>query len=271
MSKQTEKRFKNNACFYLIGYPLSHSFSPRIYNAFFAERKINATYKLFEIEENAFEKKIKAFLSQDCLAGFNITQPYKNKIIPFLDALSKDAETLQSVNCVAKRNGSFIGFNTDKAGFLKTLEPFKEEISGKNALLLGAGGVAPSIVSALIDAGISKIVIYNRTKSRAENLRKKFLDKSTSVSIEVVDKDALNDSARKSAIVVNATTVGLNGEKSIVSERAISAGQILYDLIYNPPETDFLRIGKMKNAVTINGMAMLKAQAEENLKIWGLK
>ena len=256
--------------FFLIGYPIAHSLSPSIYNAFFKEHKINAEYALYEIKEAEFEQKMRALLSTEGICGFNVTQPYKKRIIKFLDGLSGDAAFLQSVNCVSRENGKFIGYNTDRAGFEKTLYAFKARIFGKDALVLGAGGVAPAVVKGLLNAGVKRVFVYNRTFQRAVRLAELF--KSTlDESVQPILQESLFEIAKSSAIIVNATTVGLNGEKSIVPERAIFSGQILYDLIYNPEETDFLRIGKKEGATVINGLSMLKAQGKENLKIWGLK
>ena len=263
-SPHTVKRF------FLIGYPIAHSLSPSIYNAFFKEHKINAEYTLYEIKEAEFEQKVRALLSTDGICGFNVTQPYKKRIIKFLDGLSGDAAFLQSVNCVSRENGKFVGYNTDRAGFEKTLYAFKARIFGKDALVLGAGGVAPAVVKGLLNAGVKRVFVYNRTFQRAVRLAELFKSKLNG-SVQPILQEALFETAKSSAIIVNATTVGLKGEKSIIPERAIFSGQILYDLIYNPEETDFLYIGKEKGATVINGLSMLKAQAEENLKVWGLK
>ena len=256
--------------FFLIGCPIAHSLSPSIYNAFFKEHKTNAEYALYEIKETEFEQKVRTLLSTEGICGFNVTQPYKKRIIKFLDGLSGDAAFLQSVNCVSRENGKFIGHNTDRVGFEKTLYAFKARIFGKDALVLGAGGVAPAVVKGLLNAGVKRVFVYNRTFQRAVRLAELFKNK-LNVSVQPVLQEALFEIAKGSAIIVNATTVGLKGEKSIIPERAISSGQILYDLIYNPEETDFLRIGKAKCATVVNGLPMLKAQAEENLKVWGLK
>ena len=256
--------------FFLVGYPIAHSLSPSIYNAFFKEHKISAEYALYKVREAEFEQKVRALFSTENIYGFNVTQPYKKRIIEFLDGLSGDAAFLQSVNCVSRENGKFVGHNTDRAGFEKTLYAFKARILGKDALVLGAGGVAPAVVKGLLNAGVKRVFVYNRTFQRAVRLAEIFKNEENG-SVQPILQEALFKTAKSSAIIVNATTVGLKGEKSIIPERAISSRQILYDLIYNPEETDFLRIGKSRGATVVNGLSMLKAQAEENLKIWGLK
>ena len=256
--------------FFLIGFPIAHSLSPAIYNVFFKEHKVSAEYMLYEIKEAEFEQKVRALLSTEGVYGFNVTQPYKKRIIKYLNGLSGDAAFLRSVNCVSRENGKFIGYNTDRAGFEKTLGAFRARIFGKDALVLGAGGVAPAIVKGLLNAGVRRVFIYNRTFERGVRLAELFKSKADG-DVQPILPEALFDTAKSSAIIVNATTVGLKGEKSIIPGRAISNVQILYDLIYNPEETDFLRIGRAKGATVINGLSMLKAQAEENLKVWGLK
>jgi len=260
---------KRSKRFFLIGFPIGHSLSPAIYNAFFKTQGIDAEYMLYEIKEAEFEEKVRALLSMKGVYGFNVTQPYKKRIIRFLDGLSEDAAFLRSVNCVSRENGKFIGYNTDRVGFEKTLSAFRGRILGKDALVLGAGGVAPAVVEGLLNAGAGRVFVYNRTFERAVHLAEMF--GSASGRVLPILHEALYEVAQRSAIIVNATTVGLKGEKSIIPESAISKGQILYDLIYNPEETDFLRIGRVKGALVVNGLPMLKAQADENLRIWGLK
>lgn len=249
---------------FLVGYPLSHSLSPEIYNTFFKSKGINAVYSTYEILPDKFSDKIKSFFSIDSLKGFNITQPYKISIISYLSMLSNDAKGLDSVNCVVKKGKFFYGYNTDKVGFVHSLKSLSNKIDGKNALLIGAGGVAPAILKGLVEIGAKRIFIANRTSQKAEILAEKFSPHTDAISLEEIGKVA-----PQCTIIVNATTVGLHGEKSVVPQNAIHSGQILYDLIYNPAETDFLKIGKLKGAITINGFSMLKNQAEENLKLWG--
>ncbi len=247
----------------LIGYPVSHSFSKKIYDMFFKKHEINAKYSLCEIQPDLFSEKVKILLTEKNLKGFNITQPFKKGIIPFLHKLSDEAKFLSSVNCIAKNGDEFVGFNTDEKGFSLSLEEFSHIINGKDALVLGAGGVAPAVINALFHRGIRKVYIANRTLKRAKMLSGRFPHS------EALPLDEAENVSAKCSIVVNATTVGLNGERSLIPGSTVIKGQIFYDLIYNPEETDFLKVGRMNGAITVNGLEMLKKQAEENLKIWG--
>ncbi len=248
---------------FLVGYKISYSLSPKIYNEFFEKNEIGAHYGIFDVPPERFDSEIKKSLANGNLKGFNVTKPYKIRIIPYLNMLSPEAEELGSVNCSVRFGNLFKGFNTDKAGFVRSIEKFSSGIKGKKALVLGAGGVAPAVVSGLSEIGASEIFIANRTFEKAEKLAERF-EKAEAISLAEI-----GEVAPECKIIVNATTVGLHGEKSLVPESAVKSGQILYDLIYNPEETDFLRIGKKKGAVVMNGKRMLEEQAKENLRVWG--
>ncbi len=248
---------------FLLGYGISYSASPEIYNSFFKKNGIDARYLLFDVLPEKFDIEVRKLLADEELKGFNITKPYKMRIIPHLNVLSEEAEELNSVNCVARFGNIFKGFNTDKAGFVRSITKYADKISGKTALLLGAGGVAPAVVSGLLELNVKKIFIANRTFEKAMRLSERF---ERSVAIPMTEVEEVAESC---TIIINATTVGLHGEKSLVPESSVHRGQILYDLIYNPDETDFLSIGKRVGAITLNGKRMLKEQANENLKIWG--
>ncbi len=249
--------------FFLVGHKISYSLSPKIYNEFFEKNRIDAHYGIFDVSPENFDSEIKIFLANENLKGFNITKPYKIRIIPHLNILSSEAEELGSVNCAVRFGNLFKGFNTDKTGFIRSIEKFGSEIKGKSALVLGAGGVAPAVVSGLSEIGASKIFIANRTFEKAKKLAERF-ERAKEIPVSEIP-----EVAPECKIIVNATTVGLHGEKSLVPESAVRSGQILYDLIYNPEETDFLKTGKKKGAIVMNGRKMLEEQAKENLRIWG--
>ncbi len=248
---------------FLLGRNISYSLSPKIYNAFFRENGIDARYSLLDVEPEALKKEVKKLALDPEVKGFNVTKPYKVLIIPELSKLSESAEEVNSVNCVAKEGTLLVGFNTDRTGFVNSLSEVKNALKGQTALVLGAGGAAPAVISGLLVLGVSKVFVANRTFEKADILSERF------ENTEAVPLEDAESVAAGCKIIVNATTVGLHGEKSLIPERSIRKGQILYDLIYNPEETDFLKVGKRKGAFVMNGTKMLLLQARENLKIWG--
>ena len=154
----------------VIGNPISHSLSPKLQNYWLKQNNINAVYDKIKLEEKEIEGIIQDIKKQK-ISGCNVTVPFKKKVIPFLDKLSIQAEQTQSVNTIIFENGNLIGHNTDIFGFDKAIKSLNFNMKGKKILILGAGGVVPSIVFAIRKMGVSEIIISNRTKQKAENLR----------------------------------------------------------------------------------------------------
>ncbi len=248
--------------FFLLGYPIHYSLSPKIYKELFRERKINATYELFPTKREELMKRIEDFLEDKTVRGFNLTQPLKEEILKLDVKLRGVAGEIHSVNSVKIQNKKLIGFNTDYAGFKKSLFDFKEEILQKNAALFGAGGAAKAVVKALIDTGVSNVFIINRTFKKAEKIKELFNGNVLPVPLE----DAAQF-VKKSKLIVNATTVGLKDDKTVIKPEWINKDMILYDLIY-AKKTTFLKIGEEKAKYTKNGFDMLYFQCIENVNIW---
>ena len=157
----------------VIGNPINHSLSPQIHNYWLKENHINATYDKLNIENNEIKSLI-ADIKQKKIAGCNVTVPFKKAVIPYLDKLSLEAEQTQSVNTIVFENKKLVGYNTDVIGFTKAIENLNFNIKDKKIFILGAGGVAPSIIFALNKMKVSQIAISNRTREKAENLKVKF-------------------------------------------------------------------------------------------------
>ena len=157
----------------VVGNPISHSLSPELHNYWFKINKIKATYEKKEIL-NSDLKNLILDMREKKIDGINITVPFKNKIIPYLDELTTESKNTQSVNTVYLQKDKIIGHNTDIDGFRRSLEKIKFNFEGKNILILGAGGVVPSMISALNTMSVSKIFVSNRTKEKAEKLKNIF-------------------------------------------------------------------------------------------------
>ena len=182
----------------------------------------------------------------------------KKKIIPFLDTLSFEAEKTQSVNTIVFEKGNLIGHNTDIVGFDKAIKALNFNMKDKKILILGAGGVVPSIVFALIEMNVLEITISNRTKQKAENLKILFKN------LNVLEWGNLSEFD----VIINATSLGLNNEKINLNFSNSGKNKLFYDVIYNPTETNFLKVGKDLGNKTENGGAMFVYQASEAFKLW---
>ena len=155
----------------VIGNPIEHSLSPKLHNYWLEQNNIDAVYDKKKLDENEL-KNIISKVKGEKINGINVTVPFKKAVIPFLDELSPEAKDTQSVNTIYFQNGITIGHNTDIAGFELAIKYAKYDISNKKIFILGAGGVAPSIIYSLKKMKASKIILSNRTKEKAENLKK---------------------------------------------------------------------------------------------------
>ncbi len=243
--------------FIVIGNPISHSLSPKLHNYWLKQKKINAVYDKIKLEENEINEFIQDIKKQK-IAGCNVTVPFKKKVIPFLDKLSIQAERTQSVNTIIFEKGNLIGHNTDIVGFDKAIKSLNFSMKDKKILILGAGGVVPSIVFAMKEMGVSEIIVSNRTRQKAENLKMLFKN------LNILEWGNLTDFD----VVINATSLGLNNEKINLDFSKVGKNKLFYDVIYNPAETNFLKKGKQLGNVTENGSKMFIYQAVEAFKLW---
>jgi len=241
----------------VIGNPIDHSLSPKLQNWWIKEYKINATYDKIQLEDHEIKNFIQDIKRQK-IAGCNVTVPFKKTVIPFLDKLSSEAQQTQSVNTITFDNGDLIGHNTDIAGFDTAIRKLNFSVKGKKVLILGAGGVVPSIIFALKNMHVQEIIISNRTREKAENLRVLFND------LKILDWGSLTDFN----MVINATSLGLNNEKINLNFSSLGHDKLFYDVIYNPHETHFLKMGKQLGYKTENGKTMFIYQALEAFKLW---
>ena len=241
--------------YFVIGNPIDHSLSPELHNFWIKKNNINAIYEKIKLEENELENFIKR-LRNDEIHGINVTVPFKNKVIKYLDKLSLEVETTGSVNTIYKNDNEIIGHNTDVAGFELGMRHSKINVLHKSILILGAGGVVPSIIFSLLSMGCKKIFLSNRTIEKAEKIKEKFNEIEILKWGEIPEFD----------IIINATSVGLKGD-SLNLELNVKE-KIFYDVIYNPKETQFLRKAKETGNKIENGKLMFIYQANQSFSIW---
>ena len=248
--------------FLVIGNPIEHSLSPKLHNYWIKNNNINAVYEKQKLIENDLERIISQ-VREKKINGINVTVPFKKAVISYLDELTVEANKTQSVNTIYLKNNKLVGDNTDIIGFQKSVEDFKYDLNNKEVFILGAGGVVSSIIFALIKMKVSKIIISNRTREKADVLKKSFKN------IEIVDWGK----APNFDMIINATSLGLKKEDRInVDFLSTIKNKFFYDVIYNPQETNFLKVGKELGNRTLNGKMMFIYQALSAFYLWhGLK
>ncbi len=248
----------------IIGNPVAHSLSPTLHNYWFKKYKIEAEYDFKETNNTDIEK-ILYNIRVKKLHGVNVTLPHKQRVIPFLDKIINDAKETKSVNTIyLDNNGNLVGDNTDvyglQAAYLKEIVGAKENMK---ALIIGAGGVAPSIIYGLKKSGISKIFITNRTKEKSLFLKKNF------TNLQILDWNSYLDETIKFDIIINATSLGLKGGENFSEYLKIFKKTLIYiDTIYNPIETKMIQHLKKSNIKTYNGLDMLIYQGQKSFYIW---
>jgi shikimate dehydrogenase len=250
----------------LVGHPLEHTASPAIHNAAFRALGLNAVYLVFDVEPTVFEDAIKGLKALK-VCGFNVTIPYKERIIPLLTHLDPSAARVGAVNTVKLDGVSLIGYNTDVAGFLAPLLKLNLKLDEITALILGAGGAAKACVRALLDAGCRELIVLNRSLERALNLSKQHGNR---LKVGPLNGESLKEALSRATLVVNTTPVGMypNVDESIIPRALLRSDLIVYDLVYRPPQTKLLKEAKEVGATTIPGYKMLLEQAAESFRIW---
>ena len=242
----------------VIGNPIEHSLSPKLHNYWIKKEKINAIYEKKRINENEVKDLILE-VKKNKIHGINVTVPFKKIVIPYLDKLSFEAKNTQSVNTIYLENDKITGHNTDIDGFELGIKKLKYDMTNKKILILGAGGVVPSIIFALNKMKVSTISISNRTTSKAENL--KYLFKN----LIIVKWGVIPDFD----VVINATSIGLKKDDEIsLNFSKVGTNKLFFDVIYNPQQTNFLKKGKELGNVTENGKLMFIYQALAAFKLW---
>ena len=249
----------------IIGSPLTHSLSPVLHNFWFKKYNVNANYKLIEIKIGQIGEIINKIKKRE-LQGINVTTPYKQKVIPFLDRVINEAREISSVNTIYLDNeNKIVGENTDVYGFNNSfIKKLKDkDLLGKKILILGAGGVAPAIIYALLNKQIKNIFISNRTIEKAENIKKRF------PFIEIILWENIENKSQDMDVIVNTTSLGMkNGSDFGELIKEFKTDLIYYDVVYNPLETIMLKNFKEKKAKTFNGLEMFLYQGQKSFYLW---
>lgn len=242
--------------FGIIGYPLGHSFSPGYFNEKFANEGIDAHYDKYELPVITDLQAIIDYTPDLC--GFNVTIPYKEKVMSYLDNVSPEARAIGAVNVVkvTRKDGDtpyLEGYNSDVIGFMRSIEPLLDK-HHKKALVLGTGGASKAVSYGLHQFGIETVLVSRSQKDKT-------------IQYQQITPELLNEYT----VIVNCTPCGMAphfNECPGIPYEALTKQHLLYDLVYNPDETLFLKKGKAQGALTKNGLEMLLLQAEAGWEIW---
>jgi shikimate dehydrogenase len=251
--------------FAVIGDPIDHSLSPTIHNAAYRELEMECTYIAYRVAKGELATGIES-LKKIKISGFNVTIPHKIEMIKYLDNLDDNCKKIGAVNTVLNDDGIFRGFNTDMDGFLEPIKRKEIQVKNSRILLLGAGGASRAIVAGFQKEGAGEIVIANRTKENGEKLAE--FSKKIGLNSRSIYMEEMNVLDSKFDFIVNASALGLNGEKNIVPDNLMDEQTTVYDIVYKPIKTNLINIAKKKNSRIIFGYEMLLGQAIRSFEIW---
>ncbi|PJK17527.1 shikimate dehydrogenase [Chryseomicrobium excrementi] len=241
----------------VLGNPIHHSISPKMHDLWFQQNAIDASYIPIFVERDKLQETVVSLALLGC-SGFNVTVPFKEEIIAYLDELDASAALAGAVNTVVRRDGKWVGYNTDGLGLLANIPNLSHD---SRVLLVGAGGAARGIVAALSQKGIKDVTITNRTSEKASRLAQEF---------EVNEMNLSEVSAIFSTfdVVIQTTSVGMDSLETPLSNPNWTSSMLAVDIIYSPPETVFLKQARQQGATTMNGLSMLIGQGALAFELW---
>jgi len=256
---------------YLLGNPVEHSISPQMQNAALKFMGIDADYRAVLVKDDAdLFQKIKEFRSNDVI-GFNVTVPFKEKVMRLLDSVDPSSKIIGAVNTVRNEKGILSGSNTDTLGFIDSLKSDGcFDAKGKTCVILGAGGASRALIFGLNYEKAKKISVYDIDAEKASDLISEISKYFKNVE-QLADREALKKEIGKADLLVNATPVGMFPKTDLcpVDESfPIRKGLFVYDLVYNPPETKLVKLARAKGAKAVTGLGMLVRQGAASLEIW---
>jgi len=250
----------------VIGLPIAHSLSPRLFNYWLKKYNINGLYKAYSVKKNAVSKFLNS-MEERGFTGLNVTVPHKQTVMEYVDQLSDRALKIGAVNTITlKKNGLLYGDNTDGFGFIENLKQYYKGMDAYTGtcVVIGAGGAARAIVVALIGVGAKKIYITNRTRSNGEKLAE-----DIGGPINILDWSKRHDSLAEATFVVNATTLGMNGKPPLeLRLDELPKKALVTDIVYSPLQTKLLINSKAKGNPTVDGIGMLLHQARPGFASW---
>ena len=256
----------------IIGNPIGHSISPLFQQAALDHLGIDAEYRAYEVQPEAVGNFVGSLRAPNA-RGINVTVPHKEAVIPHLDVVDDWASEAGAVNTIVNRDGQLFGHNTDGYGFLRALrESGGLEPSGKQVLILGAGGSARGVVQALIRAGVGQIVIANRTVSRAETLAQVAIGGGIPAGAVPLEPSRLSAIAAEVDLIVNCTSLGMrhgpDADATALATLKLTPNALVYDLVYNPMLTPLLASAQRAGAAVLGGLSMLVYQGAAAFEIW---
>lgn len=256
------------AIFGIFGFPVEHTFSPRMHNAAFKKLGLDACYVPFAVHPDLLGDAVQGARSLG-LKGLNITVPHKERVIRYLDELSREAQLIGAVNTIEVKNGRLIGHNTDGRGFLRALKDDAGFHSkGKKILCVGSGGAARAVGFTLALSGAGRLAFRDTDAAKADALARDIREK-TGTRAESIPEDALAAYAAEADCLINATPLGLKKSDALPLHRAyIMKKHLVCDLVYNPPETPLLKAAKERGAKTLRGTGMLLYQGVTAFELW---
>ena len=254
----------------VVAKPIKHSISPFIHNTAFEKTAVNGVYLALEIEAEDLEETVANIRRYD-MFGINLSMPYKQEVIQYLDELAPSARLIGAVNTVVNENGTLIGYNTDGKGFFKSLPSF--DIQGKKMTILGAGGAATAIIAQAALDQAEEIFVFTRQTSYANTVSKMVaISRQTKSRIQVLnleDSALLQEKINQSDLLVNGTSLGMDGESlPLVESIQLPAKILVADVIYKPFETPFLKWARSQKVEAVNGLGMLLYQGAEAFELW---
>ena len=259
----------NTNIYCIIGHPVEHSFSPIIYNSWFNDFNLNNVYIALNILPKNLKKAINGFKAIE-ISGFNVTIPYKERIIKYVNEVDPLAKNIGAVNTVKRESNLLKGINTDAVGAIEAIKQTHYEVNDKNVVILGSGGAARAISYVLVEE-VNKITILNRTKNRAINLAKELRKKyKKNIQGKVYSKNILERELKRADILINTTPIGMYPlhKASPVLKEYLHSDLFVFDLVYNPLETQLLQDASNIGCKTLSGIHMLINQAVIAFEWW---
>ncbi len=250
----------------VVGWPVSHSLSPRLHGYWLRKYNIDGDYRAFEVKPEGLGGFLKTMPEKNII-GLNLTVPHKETVFPYLDEVDEVARRIGAVNVITVRNGKLYGSNTDGFGFLANLKNNAPAWSAQNgpAVVIGAGGAARAIIVSLLDDGISEIRLINRTRKRADRLAENYDDPR----VTVCDWQDRADKLSGAGLLVNTTSLGMTGQPPLdINLPNLPEMAVVYDIVYSPLETALLKQARVRGNICVDGLGMLLYQAAPAFRAW---
>lgn len=252
------------AHYLVVGHPISHSLSPVMHRTALEFHQLDSNYFAVDVPADQISE-FAAWCNQDTFRGCNITLPYKKEFLHLVDHVDPVASQMGVINTIVKQEQKLVGYNTDAYGFLHPLQRYMDQIEGGRAIIFGTGGASKAVSFALKDAGIEELIFVSRTPAQREL-------PDSSIYTQVVDYQQWQEYAGEASIFVNTTPLGMypDIEKTFLSQKDsyLLQDKICYDLVYNPLQTQFLKLAEEAGACCINGLQMLIHQGSKSFELW---